>query len=220
MLGRQTLAVAAIVAMTAAMGCETIQEHKTAQGALIGTAAGAGLGAIIGEAASGDAAEGALIGAVAGGLLGTGIGYYLEKQEKELQQVPGAQVQQTTYQGQQALAVTMNSQVLFAHNSPQLLPNAQYALADLARVIMDPQYPPPRAIMITGHTDSTGDYNYNVQLSLYRAQAVQQYLVSRGINPALLSIQGAGPNVPIADNSTPEGQAMNRRVELLIIPSG
>ena len=70
-------------------------------------------------------------------------------------------------------------------------------------------------IRIEGHCDTSGDVSLNPVLSQNRANAVRDWLVNRGIDPGLLTSVGMSDNVPIADNSTPEGQAKNRRVELV-----
>jgi OOP family OmpA-OmpF porin len=71
-------------------------------------------------------------------------------------------------------------------------------------------------ITITGHTDNVGAADYNMKLSLRRAEAVRDYLVSLGVDPAKLDVRGEGMSNPTADNSTPEGRAKNRRVEVEI----
>ncbi len=71
---------------------------------------------------------------------------------------------------------------------------------------------------VRGHTDNEGDATKNLQLSQQRAQAVVAYLVSKGIPAARLTARGLGEAVPIADNSTPEGRAQNRRVEFQLAP--
>ena len=71
-------------------------------------------------------------------------------------------------------------------------------------------------IEISGHTDSSGDDMMNLELSHKRAQAVREALVSRGIAAERLSVKGYGEGKPIADNSTSEGRALNRRIELNI----
>ena len=68
-------------------------------------------------------------------------------------------------------------------------------------------------VLIVGHTDSIGTKEYNKKLSLRRAQAVVKALVERGIDPKRLTAKGMGEEQPIADNSTEEGRALNRRVE-------
>lgn len=70
-------------------------------------------------------------------------------------------------------------------------------------------------IKIEGHCDTSGDTSLNPALSQNRANAVRDWLVNRGIDPSRINSVGMSDNVPIADNSTPEGQAKNRRVELV-----
>ncbi len=72
-------------------------------------------------------------------------------------------------------------------------------------------------IIITGHTDSTGSEGHNMKLSLKRAESVRDYLVGLGIDPKKLEVKGEGEAKPLADNSTAEGRAKNRRVEVDII---
>jgi len=71
-------------------------------------------------------------------------------------------------------------------------------------------------IGLEGHTDSTGSAAHDEELSLRRAEAVRDVLASRGVNPRQMLVAGAGAARPIADNSTPEGRAQNRRVEVYI----
>jgi OOP family OmpA-OmpF porin len=70
------------------------------------------------------------------------------------------------------------------------------------------------SIEVIGHTDSTGEADYNLVLSERRAKAVADYLVELGVNRTLFTISGMGESSPIADNSTKDGRAQNRRVEL------
>ena len=72
---------------------------------------------------------------------------------------------------------------------------------------------PDVAVEVTGHTDAVGDKDYNVTLSEERAKAVVAYLVSKGVESERLSAVGLGFSQPIADNSTEEGRAQNRRIE-------
>lgn len=75
-------------------------------------------------------------------------------------------------------------------------------------------------VIITGHTDNVGSAAYNKKLSLRRAQSVRDYLVSLGVDPKKLEIRGEGLRKPIADNSTEEGRAKNRRVEVEVVGLG
>lgn len=74
-------------------------------------------------------------------------------------------------------------------------------------------------VIITGHTDNVGDADYNMKLSLKRAEAVRDYLISLGADSKKMQVSGEGMNKPIADNSTKEGRAKNRRVEVEVTGS-
>ncbi len=108
--------------------------------------------------------------------------------------------------------VTIGGQALFDLNSASLTANGKAAIDDIVEKLHS--FDKVRSITITGHTDSTGSEAYNQKLSERRAQAVADYLKSRGVNPALLNVVGMGELAPIADNNTREGRQMNRRVEI------
>jgi len=108
---------------------------------------------------------------------------------------------------------------LFDFNKWILKPGAKEKLdadRDLARADMS------RAdkIRITGHTDNVGSEAYNMTLSLKRAEAVRDYLVGLGGDPAKMEVRGEGMANPVADNKTPEGRAKNRRVEVEVTGLG
>jgi outer membrane protein OmpA-like peptidoglycan-associated protein len=103
--------------------------------------------------------------------------------------------------------------VLFAFNSSRLN-NAFSALADsILKEINKTAY---SSLEIIGHTDNAGSAAYNNRLSLKRAKAIQQLLVSKGIAPTKMSAQGAGSSKPIASNETAAGRKKNRRVEIIV----
>jgi OOP family OmpA-OmpF porin len=72
---------------------------------------------------------------------------------------------------------------------------------------------PSVKVEISGHTDSSGDRDHNIDLSKRRADAVKKYLVDNGIDASRITTRGAGPDEPIADNNTAKGKAQNRRIE-------
>jgi outer membrane protein OmpA-like peptidoglycan-associated protein len=109
--------------------------------------------------------------------------------------------------------ITISGSVLFATDKSELLPTASDRLDDVADAL-DEQ--PERSVTIYGFTDSRGDPAYNQALSERRAQAVRDYLVSRGVDSDRLELVGRGPNDPVADNATAEGRANNRRVEIVV----
>lgn len=69
-------------------------------------------------------------------------------------------------------------------------------------------------IEVAGHTDSMGSDAYNMKLSQLRAEAVRNFLISRGVSADRLTAKGYGESLPVADNATDEGRFKNRRVEL------
>ena len=113
------------------------------------------------------------------------------------------------------LTLNMPGNVTFALNSSKLNPQFDAVLDKLATTLLEYNQ---TVIQIAGHTDSTGSHDYNMKLSLARAESVKAYLVSRGVPPARLVTVGAGPDYPIASNATEEGRAENRRVEITIVP--
>ncbi len=76
---------------------------------------------------------------------------------------------------------------------------------------------PSIRLEVSGHTSSEGDAQTNQQLSQDRAQAVKDYLVQKGVDPARIQVRGAGSSEPIADNATPAGRMKNRRIEFRIL---
>ena len=69
-------------------------------------------------------------------------------------------------------------------------------------------------VTITGHTDNQGDAAQNTKLGKERAEFIKSYLVQRGYSPNIFATASKGPTAPIATNDTPEGRALNRRVEI------
>lgn len=86
----------------------------------------------------------------------------------------------------------------------------------LARVIQLLKEMPELDVEIVGYTDNIGSVEYNLGLSLRRAESVRDYIVSQGVNRSRLSVAGRGMADPFVPNSTPEGRAVNRRVEFVV----
>lgn len=104
--------------------------------------------------------------------------------------------------------------VNFETNSDQLLPGATATLNDAAATL---QRNPTITVEVAGHTDSDGAAEYNESLSQRRAETVRDYLVSAGVDADRMTARGYGEREPIADNSTADGKAENRRVVLRVI---
>jgi outer membrane protein OmpA-like peptidoglycan-associated protein len=103
--------------------------------------------------------------------------------------------------------------ILFDLNKATLKANTQVALAKLAGIV---QLFPRINLRIEGYTDSTGTDEFNMRLSRERAESVRSFLAQQGVANGRMTTEGYGPKLPIADNSTPEGRARNRRVEIVL----
>lgn len=191
------------------------QRNNTAGGAALGALIGAGAGFLIARNKSGsDRRKAALIGAGIGGLTGAGIGNYMDRQEQELrQQLQNSGVSISRVGNN--IILNMPSNVTFGSDSSTVNPTFANVLNSVAIILN--KYP-NTLLDIDGHTDSSGDPGYNQQLSERRAVAVGQYLQGKGTDPRRLLVVGFGETRPIADNSTEQGKAQNRRVEVKISP--
>jgi outer membrane protein OmpA-like peptidoglycan-associated protein len=183
--------------------------NRKTKGAVVGAAAGGGVGAVIGKQ-TGSTARGAIIGAAVGGTVGAIIGHQMDQQAKEIQQnIPGAVVTRVG----EGIAVSFASGLLYDFDSDAIKPTAAQNLSTLAASL--DKYP-NTDILIVGHTDATGADSYNMGLSQRRASSALNYLVSQGVSAGRLRATGRGENEPIASNDTELGQSQNRRVEIAI----
>jgi OOP family OmpA-OmpF porin len=110
---------------------------------------------------------------------------------------------------------TLSAAALFDLNKATLKESGKAALHDLDEAIKT-RGAKVVDINIVGHTDSTGTTEYNMALSLRRAETVRDYLVSEGINPSIIRVSGEGESDPVASNATAEGRAQNRRVDITV----
>ena len=211
-------------------GCSGLQKTDWPKCAAVGGVVGAGLGAIESSTYAG---WGALIGA------GTAAAYcwvhgdgdedgdgVFDSRDKCPGTPPGTQVdadgcplkaeepvvEEVVVVEQETIVIR---DLLFAFDSAKLDPADEDKLATVVSRLKNEA--PDAKLTITGHTDSVGADAYNQKLSERRAQAVADYLVSNGIPASsIVSVGGAGESQPVADNSTKDGRAMNRRVEIQI----
>ena len=189
---------------------------NTGKVAIIGTGAGAavgaGIGAIFGNGKG--AAIGAAVGTAVGASAGAIIGKKMDKKAEELAALQNAQVEQVEdANGLQAIKVTFNSGILFPTNGSTLSQTSKNELSQFATKMSDMQ---DTDITIYGHTDNTGPDAVNERLSNERAQSVANYLKNCGIASSRMTTEGKSYSMPVADNSTKEGRAQNRRVEIYI----
>ena len=120
-------------------------------------------------------------------------------------------------QESRGLVITLSDGVLFSSNMSNLLLGAQVKLNSVADTLT--QQDPDSKMVVEGHTDSQGGQRYNQELSQRRAEAVRDYLVSRGIAADRVTSQGFGSTRSVAENTSPEGRANNRRVEIVVVPT-
>ena len=194
-------------------GCANMTETQktTGTGAAIGAVAGGVIGAATGGGRS--AATGAAIGAA----VGAGGGYlwskHMEEQKRAMEQATqgtGVSVSQTA---DNQLKLDIPSDVSFDTNRYAIKPNLRPILDRFATTL---NQNPVTTVTIIGHTDSTGTDAINNPLSVNRAAATRDYLVSRGVASSRIAIDGRGSREPVADNNTAEGRAKNRRVEIFV----
>ncbi len=197
-------------------GCSSMQNENgdlnnaATYGGLAAVAGGLA-GALIGHDNRGQAA---LIGAAVAGTAAAGYGYYVDKQEAELRESMKNSGVQVERNGDE-LKIVMPGAITFATGQAEIQPTFQYTLNQLAGSFREFQN---SDLIITGHTDSVGSYETNQLLSVRRADSVSQYLRSNGIESTRLQTIGAGASSPIAPNDTADGRALNRRVEIKLMP--
>lgn len=209
-------ALTALVLCSAILLSSCSTTKNSTKGGVIGGAGGAllgaGIGAMVGKG------KGAAIGAAIGGTVGAGtgilIGKKMDKQKAELEKIEGAKVETVTDANNlQAIKVTFDSGILFATGKSDLNASSKSSLLKFANSLKET---PETDITIYGHTDNKGSRDMNVKLSNDRATSVSKFLASNGILTERMTIQGKAFDEPVADNSTAEGRAMNRRVEVYI----
>jgi len=197
----------------ALVGCETVQDN---QNTAIGAGVGAGTGAALGALIASNSRQGALIGAGIGRLAGAAVGHYLDQQQRALEQSLAGTGAEVDRRGDQ-LYVTMPASITFATDSDKV---QQQFFPVLRRVANNLNEYPQSYIDVIGHTDSTGDPNYNQELSQRRADSVSRLLVTRGnVERARIASYGQGEATPIATNDTAAGRQANRRVEIVVTPA-
>ncbi|MDB5869180.1 MAG: OmpA/MotB domain protein [Polaromonas sp.] len=208
-----TTVTCAALALAGLSGCANMSE--TQQGAAKGAGFGALAGAVIGAATNGS--KGAAQGAVLGGALGAGGGYIWSKKMQDQKAAmeratagTGVAVSQTA---DNRLKLDIPSDVSFDVGRSAIKPNFAPVLTQFGTSL---NQNPITTVTIIGHTDSTGSDAINNPLSVDRANSARDYLVARGVASQRIATDGRGSREPIADNSSVQGKAKNRRVEIYV----
>lgn len=183
--------------------------NNTTKGTAGGAAAGAALGQLIGKDT-----KGTLIGTGIGALLGMGWGAYRDHQEQELRERLRNTEVKVRREGEN-INLCLPGGVTFKTNSADISSAFYRPLNSIAQVLNEYQ---ESKIVVSGYTDNTGSAEYNMNLSQRRANSVRDYLLSQGVQATRILAYGHGENNPRATNSTSEGRAENRRVEIQIMP--
>lgn len=207
-----------ILALAMVMSCSTVKNaNKTQKGAVIGAAGGAVIGGVLGNnvGSGNNTALGAILGAAIGGAAGGYIGNRMDRQAERIEEeIPGAEVKRVG----EGINVTFNEDagVYFDTNKSNVQGTSTTTLDKLAGIFKE--YPKSN-VLVEGHTDSAGSDEYNMNLSRQRAQSVTTYLIAKGVDASRFDTKWYGETQPVGDNSTTEGKAKNRRVELAIVAS-
>ncbi|HAS6259833.1 TPA: OmpA family protein [Vibrio vulnificus] len=189
------------------------ETNSATKGALIGAIAGAVAGAATGDKK--DRGKRALIGAAGGAAIGGGVGYYFDQQEKALREAllnSGVQVERV---GENQLLLRLENGIGFSSSSYALDSSIHNTLKGVAQILVE--YP-DTSLVIDGFTDSTGNDTSNQILSERRAESVRSFLISQNVAAGRAVARGNGERYPLCTNSTAEGRACNRRVEIQILP--
>jgi outer membrane protein OmpA-like peptidoglycan-associated protein len=210
-----------LIASLALAGCATTPQNgsgtegdtnRTAAGAVIGGIIGGILANNTGNRSSGRTAVGVVGGAVVGGAIGNAM----DKKEDKIRQISAesdAKGMEVERLREDLLRVSVSSEASFGFDRADLKPEFKPTLNKVAGVLRDD---PNVRISIIGFTDSIGSEEYNQRLSMRRAQATADYLISQGVSQSQILVRGLGEAEPRASNDTAEGRAQNRRVEIYL----
>jgi outer membrane protein OmpA-like peptidoglycan-associated protein len=146
---------------------------------------------------------------------GGGLSYYLTIVERQAMQQDVIANAEALKNGLAETGHVEIQGIFFDFNKSEIKPESQAALQEVVKLL---QGSPGLRVWVVGHTDNAGTPEFNVTLSNARAAAVVKALAAAGIDPKRLTPHGDGPFAPVATNTTDEGRAKNRRVELVAQP--
>jgi outer membrane protein OmpA-like peptidoglycan-associated protein len=222
-MNTQHLKLAALAATLAAFtaGCATYtgqtndpnDPNRTRNGALIGAALGAAAGLLSGDNAV-ERRQRAMVGVGIGALAGGGIGAYQDRQEAELRRATAGTGVDVTRDGD-VIKLNLPDGVTFDFAKYDIKPQFYPALNTIANTLREYNQ---TIVEVSGHTDSVGSDAANQTLSERRANAVSGYLLGQGLQRERFEVVGMGERYPIASNDTDQGRALNRRVEIRLLP--
>jgi outer membrane protein OmpA-like peptidoglycan-associated protein len=209
------LFIGTVIVALAVTGCADMTETQkgTATGAAVGAGAGAVLGHMTGSGSGRRTTTGAVLGGAAGAVIGNIWSKRMEEQKRQMEQATqgtGVQVSQTA---DNRLKLDIPNDISFDTNRADIKPDFRPVLDKFASTLNQNSV---TTVTIVGHTDNTGSDAINNPLSVERAARTRDYLVSHGVSPNRLNVEGRGEHEPIASNDTASGRARNRRVEIYV----
>jgi outer membrane protein OmpA-like peptidoglycan-associated protein len=187
--------------------------NRTQRGALIGAAIGAAAGLLSGDDAV-ERRQRAMVGAGIGALAGGGIGAYQDRQEAELRRETAGTGIDVSRDGD-VIKLNLPDGVTFDFAKYDLKPQFYPALNTVAATLREYNQ---TIVEVSGHTDAIGSDAANQTLSERRANSVSSYLIGQGVQRERLEVVGMGERYPVASNDTDSGRALNRRVEIRLLP--
>ncbi|OUL56021.1 OmpA family protein [Pseudoalteromonas ulvae] len=203
-----TLLLPAIILPLILSGCASTNAEK-------GAAIGAVTGAILGKSTSNHKDKRLVYGAAIGAIAGAAIGSYMDQQEQAFRDELAGSGVEVIREGNN-LRLVMPSNITFATDQSYISSGFHGTLDAIAKVMNKYE---KTYLSIEGHTDSTGKTEYNQALSEQRALSVKNYLLNQQILAARIATMGLGESRPIASNQSASGRALNRRVEIQIVPN-
>ncbi|GAB60589.1 OmpA family protein [Rheinheimera nanhaiensis] len=207
---RSVFIVSLLSASLVMAGCASNEYSNTTKGAAIGAV----VGAVAGKATGNHKDKRLVIGAAVGALAGAAVGSYMDKQEKALKEELSGSGVKVIREGDK-LRLDIPAQLTFEINRSDIRSNLYPVFNDIAKVLREYE---KTMLVVAGHTDDTGPYQYNMNLSQQRADSVKQYLIAQNVQAIRIETQGYGPNYPIVPNTSETNRAQNRRVEIHIEP--
>ena len=201
--------VATVAAALLLGGCANMSERQ--KGTAVGAGIGGGVGAVIGKTTGGKAGTGAVVGGAIGAVAGNLWSKRMEDKRREMEQATAGTGVTVARTDDNQLRVNLPGDISFDTGRSNIRPDMAPILSKFAQGLDGSMN-----VQITGHTDSQGSDAINNPLSKDRADAVRDYLVAQGVPATRISTVGRGEHQPIADNTTAEGRAKNRRVEIFL----
>lgn len=201
--------VATVAAALLLGGCANMSERQ--KGTAVGAGIGAGVGAVIAKGTGGKAGTGAVVGGAIGAVAGNLWSKRMEDKRREMEQATAGTGVTVARTDDNQLRVNLPGDISFDTGRSNIRPDMAPILSKFAQGLDGSMN-----VQITGHTDSQGSDAINNPLSKDRADAVRDYLVAQGVPATRISTVGRGEHQPIADNTTAEGRAKNRRVEIFL----